>query len=107
GGTGRRNKFARQGHILVQKLLSADAVASFRQYVLQLIESKTPTAPVDDAGGSYSQAFSQYLNLGLRNERVAQFSHAVHIAEVARELMGVKAVRLFNEDLFVKMPGAG
>lgn len=102
-----RERFRREGHLLLSNVLGNAEVLAMRAVVLDIIGGKAPIQPVSDEGGMYRGAFDQYLNLGLSHPHVATLTHEPRLARIAGALMESRGVRLFNEDLFVKSPGAG
>lgn len=76
--------------------LIRDAWARHRLYDKPIAERDT-----------YGRAFTQALNLGLRDRRIFGFAYGRLFAQIAAALMGVPRVRMFLDEAFFKEPGSG
>ena len=99
--------FRENGHALVRGLATPDEVAAFRPAILEAAEAgRFEHRPLEDRD-TYGRAFLQMCNLWQRSERARAFVFAHRFAQVAADLMGVKAVRLYHDQALFKEPGGG
>lgn len=99
--------FARDGHVLVPGLASADEAAAYRPLIeAAALETAWDTRPIEERD-TYGKAFLQSFNLWRLDERIATFVRSPRFARVAAELLGVEHVRLYHDQALCKEPGGG
>ena len=99
--------YARDGHVFLPQLLPAEALASFREAIVATADRhSTESRPLEERD-TYGKAFLQIFNLWTRNETARRFVLAPRFAQVAAQLMGVDAVRIYHDQALFKEPGGG
>ncbi|MBE0696114.1 MAG: phytanoyl-CoA dioxygenase family protein [Anaerolineaceae bacterium] len=99
--------YQRAGHIVLRSVLSAAEVSAYEPYIAAAVQNFTtefrPLAERD----TYAKAFLQIMNLWQRDEAVRRYVLAQRFANIAADLMGVDAVRLYHDQALFKEPGGG
>jgi len=99
--------FQECGHAVVRGLARPAEVAAFRPALLEAAAAgrfeHRPLAQRD----TYGRAFLQMCNLWQRSEQARAFVFAHRFAQVAADLLGVEAVRLYHDQALFKEPGGG
>lgn len=123
-------RYVRKGHIKMPHLLDKDLVVDVMQpmmkdifaqkeleamqHLVQVVIGDVEASPttVDDCNNILQQQqepvdtpFLQLFNLWRTYDEVKKIVCSPRLAEVAAQLMGVSAVRLYQDSLFVKRPG--
>jgi ectoine hydroxylase-related dioxygenase (phytanoyl-CoA dioxygenase family) len=102
-----RERFRRDGHILVSGVASADEIAHFRPVITAAADRyNTETRPLEERS-TYGKAFLQIMNLWTRDEGVRRFTLSPRFGKIAADLMGVDGVRLYHDQALYKEPGGG
>lgn len=100
-------EFARDGHLLVRGLASANRLSEYRSAISTAVENfSTETRSLCDRD-TYGKAFVQVMNLWRRDEAVRDFVFNRQFADVAAALLGVEKVRLYHDQALFKEPGGG
>ncbi len=101
------DRFQRNGFAIVRGLCPSEAVAGFRALIVDAVRRlNTETRPLEQRD-TYGKAFLQTTNLWEADESVARFSCARRFAQVAADLMGVDAVRIYHDQALFKEGGGG
>jgi ectoine hydroxylase-related dioxygenase (phytanoyl-CoA dioxygenase family) len=104
---GLPQQFRRDGHAVVRGLASPAEVAAYGEVISQAARTySTETLPLAERD-TYGKAFLQVMNLWRLDAGVQQFVMAERFAEVAADLLGVPAVRLYHDQALFKEPGGG
>lgn len=99
--------FARDGHILLRGVASADEIATYRPAIAAAAAKYLPeTRPIEDRD-TYGKAFLQVTNLWQRDEVVKHFVFAKKFARIAAALLGTERVRLYHDQALFKEPNGG
>ena len=102
-----RASFLARGHATVRGLATPEEVGAFRPALREAAESgrfeRRPLAERD----TYGRAFLQMCNLWQRHQDARTFVFAHRFAQVAADLLGVEAVRLYHDQALFKEPGGG
>lgn len=99
--------YQRDGHILLRAVCTPAEIAAFRQVILDAAHRfNTETRPIEERD-TYGRAFLQIMNLWENDEAVRRFVLAKRFAQIAADLMGVDAVRLYHDQALFKEPGGG
>ena len=105
-----REKFREQGYVKLKDVLSPDLLAHYEQAitneVMRLYTERNETMPNSDSD-TYARAFRQIMNIWLENETVKEFVMSRRLGQIAADLMGVDAVRLYHDQALYKMPHGG
>jgi ectoine hydroxylase-related dioxygenase (phytanoyl-CoA dioxygenase family) len=102
-----RERYQRDGHVLVRGVASAEEVAHFRPAITAAADRyNTETRPLEERS-TYGKAFLQIMNLWTRDEGVRRFTLSPRFAKIAADLMGVDGVRLYHDQALYKEPGGG
>lgn len=103
----QKESFQKNGHTLVQDILSADEVAAYREVINEAAyKYNTEKRKLEDRD-TYGKAFLQIMNLWVVDENVKKFTLAKRFAKIAADLLGVRNVRLYHDQALYKEPGGG
>ncbi|MCU0454573.1 MAG: phytanoyl-CoA dioxygenase family protein [Bacteroidetes bacterium] len=100
-----RVHFRRDGFILLRNVLDAAAVERYRRPIMGVVEDVARTRDTQGRISDYSAMFTQVTNVWRLAEAAREFVFAERFARVAADLMGVKGVRLYHDQVLVKEPG--
>lgn len=99
-------QFQQQGHILLRGLVSQAEIDVYRPYILKAIASNLEEDHAIEKLVQGSQENWIYIdNLWRLDDIARRFILASRFGQVAAELMGVDAVRLFRDQTYFKKPG--
>ena len=95
----------RDGFIKLKNVLSPEEIAHYEKEITRKVleESQKVTPPVGEGG--YGKPFIQIGDLCYGSEVIREFVFSKKLARIAAELMGVRAVRLYQDLAFYKEPG--
>jgi ectoine hydroxylase-related dioxygenase (phytanoyl-CoA dioxygenase family) len=97
-----RNTYARDGAVVLKRVLSPDLVESMRAAVERVLASPGAGAvEYAEAGGRFLGDFLIWM----RDQDFADFACRSPLPAIAHELLGGACVRLFYDQLLVKEPG--
>jgi len=99
--------FARDGHVLLREVASPGEATAYGAVVRDAVQRRSGAPRPLAERDTYGQAFLQVENLWLDDPDVARFVLATRFAEVAAQLLGVDAVRLYHDQALFKEPGGG
>jgi ectoine hydroxylase-related dioxygenase (phytanoyl-CoA dioxygenase family) len=100
-------RFRSEGWTVLRDVFPAAAIEPYRPLLRAAwAEHKLNDRPMADRD-TYGRAFTQALNLGLRDRRIFRFAYGRRFAKIAADLMGVAGVRMFLDEAFFKEPGSG
>jgi ectoine hydroxylase-related dioxygenase (phytanoyl-CoA dioxygenase family) len=99
--------FRCDGHICLRGLCTKSEVEAYSPVIETAFTRKNKERRRLEERDTYGKAFLQTLNLRWADERIALFVYARRFAQVAAQLMGVRAVRVFHEQALFKEPGGG
>ncbi len=104
----QRNSFDSNGHLLVENLCSPEELSPFIDPLLRVGGeiSWNKDIPLEDQR-TYDRAFHQAINLWRLDPIVKAFVMAKRFAHVAAQLLGVKGVRLYHDQLLNKKANGG
>jgi hypothetical protein len=98
-----RLAFRRDGFVKLQSVLSSGAVARLRHELVKLL-NKTFDASIDD---SSNNRFLSLEMMWLSNALIKSYVLSPRIAKISADLLGVKSVRLYHDNVLAKEPGCG
>jgi ectoine hydroxylase-related dioxygenase (phytanoyl-CoA dioxygenase family) len=99
--------FQQDGHTLIQNILSAEEVATYRNVIQEAVEKYNNEKRKLEDRDTYGKAFLQIMNLWEEDEAARKFVLAKRFAKIAADLMGVENVRLYHDQALFKEPGGG
>ncbi len=103
----QKEKYCRDGHVLLKGVLQADAVPIYRNAIVAAAEKfNTEKRKLEDRD-TYGKAFLQIMNLWEGDENARQFTLSKRFAKIAADLMGVEKVRIYHDQALFKEPGGG
>lgn len=106
-GAEDRKNFEAQGFVHVNKVLSPSTIDAYEPEITQkVIELNTMHLPMDQRS-TYNKAFLQVTNLWCHSQLVREFVSSRRLAQIACDLLGVEAVRLYHDQALYKEPGGG
>lgn len=92
-------RYARDGYIKLKNVLDPDSLAILRRRITAIL--------VQELGLEHGLAFRSDEMMWLRDDLVRCFVLSKRVAQIAAELMGVRAVRLYHDNTLSKEPGCG
>ena len=99
--------YDRDGHVLLRNVATPEEIAVYGPLISQATDRyKGEILPLEERD-TYGKAFWQIMNLWQRDEEVKQFVLARRFAQIAADLMGVPAVRLYHDQALFKEPQGG
>ncbi len=100
-------KYRRDGHALLRGVASPEEVAAYRPVIQRVVDQyKRETRPLHERD-TYGKAFLQITNLWEVDEHARRFVTARRFAQIAADLMGVDAVRVYHDQALFKEAGGG
>lgn len=99
-------EFRTNGFVVTQNLLDGDALARYGRAVDDAVEARTAhdRRPLDEMS-SYEQSFVQCMRLWETDPAVRPLTFHPDLARAASELLGVDAVRIWQDQALYKQPG--
>lgn len=99
-------QFRRDGWCVVPDLLTSEEVARYGAAVTAAVRrrSAADTRPLAEKS-RYEQSFVQCMNLWEDDEEVRPLTFHPRLGQVAAELLGVDAIRLWHDQALYKVPG--
>ncbi len=97
----------KDGHVLVRRLASADAIAEHRPAINEAVKEYSRETRALEDRTTYDKAFLQIMNLWTKDAAVKRFVFEKTFAQIAAELLGVERVRLYHDQALFKEPGGG
>lgn len=99
------DQYRKDGHILLRGVVSSDELAHFRSliiaYVDEVIHTHGSRVQLEDD----TTLFTRVTNVWRRNDQIRELVFARRFARIAAQLMGVKGVRLYHDQVLLKDPG--
>ncbi len=100
-------RFAKDGFIRLPGVLDAATIDAYEPVVTgKVIELNTMHLPLSERS-TYDRAFLQVVNLWEHDERVRELVFSRRLAQLAADLLGVRAVRLYHDQALYKEAGGG
>ena len=93
------DQFARNGYIKLKNVINAEHLTLLRQRINSIL--------INALGVETDLAFRSDEMMWLHDELVRHFVLSKRIAQIASELLGVQAVRLYHDNALSKEPGCG
>ncbi len=99
--------FEKNGFIHLKNVFSAEVIAYFEAAITarvrQMMKPGTPGKPQT----TYEKAFTQVMNLWLRDDQVKEFVFSRRLASIATQLLQVNGVRLYHDQALYKERSGG
>lgn len=106
-GASERARFERDGFVVLPGLLEPELLRDWRPRIREAALGCQRERAPGEARSTYERAFVQAMNLWQHDARVRPFVLAPELAAVARQLLGVEAVRLYHDQALLKEAGGG
>ena len=97
--------YTKNGYIQIDNILSKEELDELTAITDELNEKLEAEMPPMEERGAYDQVFLQVVNAWQRDDRFRKFSQHPVLADVARQLLKAKKVRLWHDHLMTKFPG--
>lgn len=99
--------FSRNGFVHLKRVLSPETVAAFEPAITaDVIRLNTQDLPLEERD-TYGRAFLQVSNLWREDAFVKKLVFSRRLAQIAAQLLGVHAVRLYHDQALYKEPSGG
>jgi ectoine hydroxylase-related dioxygenase (phytanoyl-CoA dioxygenase family) len=99
--------FNQKGFVRLKEVLSQETIDAYGPEITEkVIELNTMHLPMEQRS-TYDKAFLQVTNLWCHSDRVREFVFSHRLAQIAADLLGVRAVRLYHDQALYKEPGGG
>ena len=103
-----RREIREKGHTMLCGVLSPAEIDAWAPVVREVGLGITPENRRDDTQDELlAKAFLQLQNLWRADERMARFCLAARFGQIAADLLGVDAVRMYHDQAIFKEPGGG
>lgn len=102
----RRERFERDGHLLVRGLATAGEIESWRPVIARAVEEVARRHDTQGRIDDYSRLFTQVTNVWRLDEATRAIVFNRRFAAVAAEILGVESVRLYHDQALFKPAGA-
>lgn len=99
--------FRRDGHILINDILSARELAAYRESINDAVEQFNTEQRKLEEREAYGKAFLQTMNLWRVDDKIKEFVLAKRFANIAAQLLGVENVRIYHDQALFKEPNGG
>lgn len=103
----QEERYREQGHIKLAQVASAQEVAAYRPFFQQEVMRRTRGVKKLEDRDTYGKAFLQVGGTRHQSPECLRFVLSRRFAHIAARLMGVPAVRLYNDQALYKEPGGG
>ncbi len=98
-------QYRKEGHILLRGVTSLEEIDYLRPLIVgytdKVVDTHGTRVQLEDS----STLFTQVTNLWRSSEAIREFVFAKRFARIAAQLMGVKGVRLYKDQVLLKDPG--
>ena len=99
--------YRRDGYALLRDVCPPEELAPYAEAIRDAaLRESTENRPLEERD-TYGKAFLQVINLWPKDETVRRFVLARRFGQIAADLMGVDAVRLYHDQALFKEPGGG
>ncbi|HUR98798.1 MAG TPA: phytanoyl-CoA dioxygenase family protein [Pyrinomonadaceae bacterium] len=95
------------GHVLVRQVASTDDISHHRAAITGAVRRLSNETRSIEERSTYDKAFLQVMNLWEKDEAVKRFVFEKRFAQIAADLLGVEAVRLYHDQALFKEPAGG
>ena len=100
-------EYRQQGHTVLRAVASPEEIGMYRPAIVDAADRYNPETRPLDQRDTYGKAFLQIMNLWERDDTVRRFTLAHRFAQIAADLMGVPAVRVYHDQALFKEPDGG
>jgi ectoine hydroxylase-related dioxygenase (phytanoyl-CoA dioxygenase family) len=99
--------FQEYGYVKLKNVLSASLLEHYGEIITDLVfKLNKLTKPMEERT-TYERAFLQVMNLWREDERACEFVFSKRLAQIATDLLRVKAVRLYHDQALYKESSGG
>jgi len=106
-GSDQTSQFSDQGFLRIPGVLTPETLAAYEPEITgKVLELNTMHLPMEERS-TYDKAFLQVGNLWEHSDIVREFVSSPRLAQIAADLLGVAAVRLYHDQALYKEAGGG
>lgn len=98
-------QYRKDGHILIRAVASPEEIEHFRSLILAYTEEVAQTHGTRVQLEDWNTLYTRVTNVWRRNEAIRDLIFAKRFARIASQLMGVRGVRLYHDQILLKDPG--
>lgn len=102
-----QRQYQDEGYIMLREVCSPRELAPYAEAIRETVFNRASGLKPMEERDTYGKAFVQIINLWQMNPAVAKFVLAKRFAQIAADLMGVPAVRLYHDQALFKEPHGG
>ncbi|MDC1217713.1 phytanoyl-CoA dioxygenase family protein [Flavobacteriaceae bacterium] len=99
--------YKRQGYVKIKDVFNPLELALIEEKLDLIVLKEKSTLLSLEKRDTYGKAFIQLGNLWGQDQAVKAFVYSKHLAHIAKQLMEVKSVRLYHDQLLYKEPSGG
>jgi len=103
----RIERFRRDGYVVLAGVASRREIEAWRPAILAARNRHGQDAVPLEQRDTYGKAFLKGLNLWAHDATVKRFVTSSRFAQIAADLLGVDAVRIYHDQALLKEPGGG
>lgn len=102
----QRATFSEKGHVLLPQVATPEEMALWAPHVERVaLQHSSETRPIDERDTLLKRAVLQIQNLWCLDPTMRRFTLAKRFGQVAADLLGVDAVRIYHDQAIFKEPG--
>ncbi len=98
-------RYRHEGHILLRGVATIAEIEHYRPLLIGLADRYARIRNVSVAPDEAMPLLEYVANAWRKSEEIREFVFAERFARIAAELMGVRSVRLYHDEVLVKEPG--
>ncbi|WP_421827714.1 phytanoyl-CoA dioxygenase family protein [Larkinella sp.] len=99
--------YQKNGYVKLKNVLSPDVLKHYGEVITDLVIRLNTLTKSMEERTTYERAFLQIMNLWREDKTAREFVFSRRLAQIAADLMGVDAVRLYHDQALYKEPSGG
>ncbi len=99
------DEYQANGHILLREVCPPAVIGEFAEPFREAVAARSTDLKPMEERDEYGKAFVQIMNLWREDKRFKRFVFSKRFAQVAAQLMGCSAARLYHDQALYKEPG--
>jgi len=99
------SEYQANGHILLREVCPPEVIGEYAPLFREAVEARSQNLIPFEERDEYGKAFVQIMNLWREDDRYKRFVFSKRFAQIAAQLMGCSAARLYHDQALYKEPG--